>query len=91
LRDLLVCQDASTLTLLEVSDAIRKKYQQQAQAATASFFLSALSIASACEQSYKNSKDQRLQIEIALLKLASLKQVFSVQSLIEDIKKKVRS
>ncbi|WP_342664615.1 DNA polymerase III subunit gamma/tau [Hugenholtzia roseola] len=91
LRDLLVCQDATTLTLLEVSDTIRKKYQQQAQAATPSFLLSALSLASSCEQGYKNSKDQRLQIEIALLKLASLKQVFSVQSLLDDVKKKVSS
>ena len=29
-RDLLVCQDESTLQLLEVSDALKTRYRQQA-------------------------------------------------------------
>lgn len=77
-RNLLVGKDAATLKLLEVSEGIRAKYLQQSQAANVSFLLSAMNIANQCDLNYKLSKNQRLQVELALLKMCHLKSVFSL-------------
>ncbi|MCR8558087.1 DNA polymerase III subunit gamma/tau [Mucilaginibacter sp. BJC16-A38] len=77
-RNLLVGKDQATLKLLEVSDGIRSKYLQQSQAATMSFLLSAMNIANQCDLSYKLSKNQRLQVELALLKMCNLQSVFNL-------------
>jgi len=78
LRNLLVGKDPKTLKLLEVSDGIRNKYLQQSQAASVSFLLSAMNIANQCDLSYKLSKNQRLQVELALLKMCHLTSVFNL-------------
>jgi DNA polymerase-3 subunit gamma/tau len=77
-RNLLVGKDAATLKLLEISEGIRAKYLQQAQAVSVSFLLSAMNIANQCELSYKLSKNQRLQVELALLKICHLQAAFNV-------------
>ncbi len=77
-RNLLVTKDASTLKLLEVSEGIKTKYLQQSQAASVSFLLSAMNIANQCDLNYKLSKNQRLQVELALLKMCHLLSVFSL-------------
>ena len=77
-RNLLVSKDATTLKLLEVSEGIKAKYLQQSQAATVSFLLSALNIANQCDLSYKLSKNQRLQVELALLKMCHLPSAFNM-------------
>ncbi|MCC8424083.1 DNA polymerase III subunit gamma/tau [Mucilaginibacter sp. UR6-11] len=77
-RNLLVTKDASTLKLLEVSEGIKAKYLQQSQAASVSFLLSAMNIANQCDLSYKLSKNQRLQVELALLKMCHLLSVFNL-------------
>ncbi|RCH54390.1 DNA polymerase III subunit gamma/tau [Mucilaginibacter hurinus] len=79
-RNLLVGKDQATLKLLEVSEGIRAKYLQQSQAASVSFLLSALNIANQCELNYKLSKNQRLQVELALLKMCHLGAVFNAAS-----------
>jgi DNA polymerase-3 subunit gamma/tau len=80
-RNLLVSKDQSTLKLLEVSEGIKAKYLQQSQIATVSFLLSALNIANQCDLSYKLSKNQRLQVELALLKICHLPSVFNLANL----------
>jgi DNA polymerase-3 subunit gamma/tau len=77
-RNLLVTKDASTLKLLEVSEGIKAKYLQQSQSASVSFLLSAMNISNQCDLSYKLSKNQRLQVELALLKMCHLLSVFSL-------------
>jgi len=77
-RNLLVGKDQATLKLLEVSEGIRNKYLQQSQAATVSFLLSAMNIANQCDIGYKLSKNQRLQVELALLKMCNLQAVFNL-------------
>jgi len=77
-RNLLVTKDASTVKLLEVSEGIKNKYVQQSQASSASFLMSALSIANQCDLNYKLSKNQRLQVELALLKMCHLQSVFNL-------------
>ncbi|HEY9533625.1 MAG TPA: DNA polymerase III subunit gamma/tau [Mucilaginibacter sp.] len=77
-RNLLVTKDASTVKLLEVSEGIKAKYLQQSQAASVSFLISALNIANQCDLNYKLSKNQRLQVELALLKMCHLPSVFNL-------------
>jgi DNA polymerase-3 subunit gamma/tau len=71
-RNLLVCKDVSTLKLLEVSEGIRQKYNVQSQAAPLSFLISALNISNQCDLNYKTSKNQRLQVELTLIKLCHI-------------------
>jgi DNA polymerase-3 subunit gamma/tau len=80
-RNLLVSKDQATLKLLEVSEGIKAKYLQQSQASSVSFLLSALNIANQCDLSYKLSKNQRLQVELALLKMCHLQSVFNLASI----------
>ncbi|QIX62268.1 DNA polymerase III subunit gamma/tau [Hymenobacter sp. BT18] len=72
LRGLLVCKDPVTVQLLEVSDNIRARYVQQAQAAPLAFLLSALNLVSLCDREFKQAKNQRLHVELTLMKLAYL-------------------
>ncbi len=77
-RNLLVGKDPATLKLLEVSEGIRQKYLQQSQASSVSFLLSAMNIANQCDLNYKLSKNQRLQVELALLKMCYLGSAFNL-------------
>ena len=77
-RDLMVCKDNATIDLLTVSDNIKKRYQEQANAIPLSFLLSALNIVNQCDINYKASKNQRLHVELALLKMAHLTSAISL-------------
>jgi DNA polymerase III subunit gamma/tau len=74
-RNLMVCRDAQTVPLLEVSEAVRQKYAMQAKQAGLSFIISAMNLGSQCELSYKQSKNPRLLVELALVKMAHLPSV----------------
>ncbi|WP_420600995.1 DNA polymerase III subunit gamma/tau [Flagellimonas sp.] len=71
-RDLMVCQHQETLALLEVGEDVRTQYQEQAKKADKSFLLKALELANDCDLKYKTSKNQRLLVELTLMKLASI-------------------
>ncbi|MFY7787844.1 MAG: DNA polymerase III subunit gamma/tau [Thermoflexibacteraceae bacterium] len=88
LRNLLVCKDAVTIQLLEVSENVQRRYQEQAQKASAGFIMSALNITNQAELSYKNSKQQRLLVEITLMKLANLQRAIDLPNVLEELKKK---
>ena len=87
-RNLMVCKDAATVRLLQVSERVQRQYLDQAQRASMSFLLSALSIGSQCDINYKQAKHQRLHVEICLSKLAHLTALFDIASLPEGEKKK---
>lgn len=72
IRNLLVTKEPRTLKLLDVSENIKKKYYEQSAELSTGLLLSALNIANQCEISYRTSKNQRLQIELALLKMCHL-------------------
>ncbi|WP_316797915.1 DNA polymerase III subunit gamma/tau [Pedobacter frigidisoli] len=74
-RNLLVGKDAATIKLLEVSDNIRQKYLDQCRQTELSFLLTALNLANNCDLNYKNSKNQRLQVELALIKMCHIRSV----------------
>ncbi len=71
-RDLLVCQNPQTINLLEVSQQIKEQYHQQATKAPASFLIEGIDLANTCDLQYKASKNQRLLVELCLMKLASI-------------------
>lgn len=73
-RNVMVCKDKITIDLLEVGQHVKTQYLDQADSCSLSFLLSALSICSKCDQEYKNSKNQRLHIELALMKICYLQQ-----------------
>lgn len=89
LRNLLVCQDQATIKLLEVSENVKAKYQEQAQQTPASFLLSALNIGNQCDYQYKGSKNQRLHVELALMKMSYLNRAVELGQEITSLKKKV--
>ncbi|MBA3284315.1 MAG: DNA polymerase III subunit gamma/tau [Nitrosopumilus sp.] len=72
IRDLMVCKDASTLTLLEVSETVKSKYRSQSEKAPATYLLNILEILNTCDVQYKSARNQRLHVELALLKLCAL-------------------
>lgn len=72
LRDLLVSRDEATVRLLETSPSIRQRYREQAVMAQLPFIYEALDIGSQCMLNFKASKNQRLHVELALLRMCSL-------------------
>lgn len=72
LRDVLMSKDASTLSLLETSEAIRKHYREQATQCTAPWIFAALDILNTCDVQYRLAKNQRLTVELTLIKLCRL-------------------
>ncbi len=72
LRDLLVSKDPATVQLLEVGADIGDRYQKQAVLCTPDFLFQALKIANDCDLSYRISKNKRLLVELALIRLCQL-------------------
>ncbi len=72
LRDLLVSKDQSTIKLLEATPGIKQKYLQQTGGCSVDFLYKALETGSNCDLSYKGSKNPRLHIELALIKLCMI-------------------
>jgi DNA polymerase-3 subunit gamma/tau len=72
IRDVLVCKDAQTLVLLEVGADIRERYKKQAENAPVDFLFPALKIANDCDLNYRISKNKRLLVELALIRLCQL-------------------
>ncbi len=72
-RNLLVCKDEATLQLLEYTDELRDKYQEQAFMASASFLVAALDLLNECDVQYRTARNKRLHLEIALIKLTYIR------------------
>jgi DNA polymerase-3 subunit gamma/tau len=80
LRNLSVCKYPDTVKLLEVASSVATKYAQQSQTANISFLLNALNMLNKCELDYKSSKNQRLHVELCLMKLCHLKGYTQLES-----------
>ena len=72
LRNLLVSRDAVTLPLLEMSDKMRAKYQEQALKCKPKFLYQAIKLCNDCDQTYRTSRNKRLQVEICLIQASQL-------------------
>ncbi|MDQ3048495.1 MAG: DNA polymerase III subunit gamma/tau [Bacteroidota bacterium] len=71
-RNLLVSKDPETLQLLEVGTNIRDKYKEQSGKCSLGFLVKGLTILNKTDIQYKSSKNQRLQVELALMQLCSI-------------------
>ena len=71
-RDLLVCKSPETIELLEVGEQTKDKYLKQSQKTSQDFLLKGIELANECDLKYKNSKNQRLLVELCLMQLASV-------------------
>lgn len=71
-RDLLVCKNPATLELLEVGEATKTKYLNQAKAASQEVLMKGIALANETDLKYKSSKNQRLLVELCLMQLASI-------------------
>jgi DNA polymerase III subunit gamma/tau len=85
LRNLLVSQDSRTVNLMEVPDVVKKKYAQQAASSPPSLLLTWLNIANLCDINYKMSKNQRLSVELALMKMAHVGSVMQLSQLNQQV------
>lgn len=74
LRNLLVCKREETLPLLETGEKMQQRYLEQAKRCEDNFLFDALEISSQCDQGFKASKNQRLHLEITLVKLCNQSQ-----------------
>ncbi len=74
LRNLLVCKDPQTAQILEVGAAIAERYIKFASEASAEFLIKALDVVNQSDISYRQSSNQRLHIELMLIRLCGLNQ-----------------
>jgi DNA polymerase-3 subunit gamma/tau len=70
IRNLMVCKDPNTLDLLEVVESVAQKYQAQAQSVQGMILLRYLGILNDCDTHYKQARNQRLHVELALMRMA---------------------
>ena len=73
-RDLLVCKDSNTIVLLDKGKDLQNKYLAQSEQCNLSFLIKSLRICNKCDIEYKTSKNQRLLVELSLLKMATIGQ-----------------
>lgn len=86
-RDLLMAKTEATVKLLDVSDGIRKRYILQSREMPEGFLMSGLNIAATIEANIKTARSPRLQVELALMKMAFLTQVIDLAQVADEKKK----
>ncbi len=84
-RDLLVCKSPVTHHLLEVPSNIARRYVEQATQIDEGFLINALQIADQYDLSYKQSNNQRLHVELVLIRMCHIGQTLD---LLAEFKKK---
>ncbi len=80
LRNLLVARDPAMHALLDADGELRQRYLDQARQVPPSFVVTALSVLNEAEVQYKNSRNKRLHVEMALVKLCYLQRQIRIPS-----------
>ena len=73
-RNVLMARDPQTLPLLEVSDQMRERYQEQAKKCQIPFLYDALKLMNQCDINYRQSSNKRLLVELTLIEIAQITQ-----------------
>ncbi|MFN5938464.1 MAG: hypothetical protein ACK43L_10470, partial [Sphingobacteriales bacterium] len=89
IRNILVCRDTKTASLLEAVEGFREKYQEAAKTISLSWLVSALQILNEAEINYKQARNRRLHVELCFIKLTYLHQAIEVAQ--DGAKKKMDS
>lgn len=74
MRDLLVAQNPATLRLIEMTGTLLERYREQAAACDVGFLFGAISILTELDGKIRQSSNQRLLVELGLMKIAGLGQ-----------------
>ncbi len=74
IRNLLVSKDARAAILLEVAEDFKQKYLQAAQQISTGWLIAALNLLNEAEINYKQARNKRLHVELAIIKLCYLLQ-----------------
>lgn len=90
IRNLMVCKNPKAISLLDVVETMRDKYQRVAQETGLSFMLSALNLLNEAEINYKTARNRRLHVELALMKLNYLQQAIELSAEHNQLVKKKR-
>src|SRR5580765_4568772 len=69
IRNLLVCKDQRAAALLEVVESFKTKYNNAAKKIDPAYLISALNILNEVQINYKQARNKRLHVELALIKL----------------------
>ncbi|MCH2214451.1 MAG: DNA polymerase III subunit gamma/tau [Flavobacteriales bacterium] len=72
IRNVLMCVSPKTINILEVSETIKKKYLEEAPKFQTDHLVVSLEILGKADLDYKISRNQRLLVEVLLLKLCSV-------------------
>ncbi len=83
LRDLLVASNQATLPLLELTEVMQSRYRDQASRCSVEFIFGGLSTLTSIDGELKRSSNQRLLIELGLIKMSGLGQ--KKKSLASDV------
>ncbi|MCC7532967.1 MAG: DNA polymerase III subunit gamma/tau [Bacteroidia bacterium] len=80
-RNLMMCKQPETVKLLETSQNVAQKYLSQAAQSHKGLLLNALNLLNKCDLDYKSSKNQRLHVELYLMKLCYIQTVVDTAAL----------
>ncbi len=90
IRNLLVCKDPKSATLLEVVEGMQSKYIEVAAKVSIAYLVSALNILNDTEINFKMARNKRLHVELALIKLNFLQQAIDLAFDKNEVVKKKR-
>ena len=88
IRNLLVSKDAKAAILLEVADDFKQKYLQAAQQISTGWLIAALNLLNEAEINYKQARNKRLHVELAIIKLCYLLQAVEMVNTEGSLSKK---
>jgi len=74
IRNILVSKDAKAAILLEVADDFKQKYLQASKQISTGWLIAALNLVNEAEINYKQARNKRLHVELAIIKLTYLMQ-----------------
>lgn len=74
MRDLLMAKQADTLKLIEMTGTLLERYRAQAGACSVEFLFGAISLLTELDGKIRQSSNQRLLVELGLMKIAGLAQ-----------------
>lgn len=86
-RQLIFCKNPETVSLMETSENLKNRYAVQAAVADTGFLMNCLHIGNQCDIQYKQSKNKRLTVELALIRMCYVNA--TLEASMEASKKKV--
>lgn len=88
LRNLMIVRDVETAKLLELGASVQDRYVEQSKNTPISLIVNGLTLCNETDQSYRAAKNQRLTVEIALMRLCHLRSLVQVTAETASEKKK---